>query len=128
MLTTPKLKQQEPRGYPCQNLNILFPSEMPGVDWGFVTCEQNSIYPLFSGHNTMCVVTALLVSIESWNTRPHNFVRAKIKQAMITFQGMALYLNNETLLFCVFPPFPPTNDKIFCATSYDAVSRILKMF
>ena len=57
-----RIWSQEPRGYPCQNLNILFPSEMSGVDFGFVTCEQNEIYPLFSGHNTMCVVTALLVS------------------------------------------------------------------
>ena len=53
---------QEPRGYPCQNLNIIFPSEMPGIEWGYVICEQECVYPLFSGHNTICVVTALLVS------------------------------------------------------------------
>ena len=53
---------KEPRGYPCQNLNIIFPSEMPGIDWGYIICEQECVYPLFSGHNTICVVTALLVS------------------------------------------------------------------
>ena len=30
--------------------------------FGYVIAEQNCIYPLFSGHNTICVVTALLVS------------------------------------------------------------------
>ena len=54
---------KEPRGYPCQNLNIVFPSEMPGIDWGYIICEQECVYPLFSGHNTICVVTALLVSL-----------------------------------------------------------------
>ena len=53
---------KEPRGYPCQNLNIIFPSETPGIDWGYIICEQECVYPLFSGHNTICVVTALLVS------------------------------------------------------------------
>ena len=27
---------------------------------GYIIAEQNQIYPLFSGHNTICVVTALL--------------------------------------------------------------------
>ena len=27
---------------------------------GYIIAEQHSIYPLFSGHNTICVVTALL--------------------------------------------------------------------
>ena len=53
---------QEPRGYPCQNLNLIFPSLHPEADFGYVIAEQNCIYPLFSGHNTICVVTALLVS------------------------------------------------------------------
>ena len=53
---------QEPRGYPCQNLNIIFPSQNPDAKYGYVIAEQNRIYPLFSGHNTICVVTALLVS------------------------------------------------------------------
>ena len=55
---------QEPRGYPCQNLNIIFPSQNPDAKYGYVIAEQNRIYPLFSGHNTICVVTALLVSFQ----------------------------------------------------------------
>ena len=27
---------------------------------GYIIAEQHGIYPLFSGHNTICVVTALL--------------------------------------------------------------------
>ena len=57
-----KLLLQEPRGYPCQNLNIIFPTANPEAEFGYVIAEQNKIYPLFSGHNTICVVTALLVS------------------------------------------------------------------
>ena len=57
-----QLLLQEPRGYPCQNLNLIFPSLHPEADFGYVIAEQNCIYPLFSGHNTICVVTALLES------------------------------------------------------------------
>ena len=50
----------EPRGYPCQNLNILVPPTCPDADIGYIIAEQNFIYPLFSGHNTICVATAVL--------------------------------------------------------------------
>lgn len=53
---------QEPRGYPCQNADIIFPSALPGVQFGYVILEQNCIYPMMSGHNTICVATALLYS------------------------------------------------------------------
>eukprot|EP00041_Stephanoeca_diplocostata_P013534 m.237400 g.237400 ORF g.237400 m.237400 type:complete len:327 (-) comp19369_c0_seq8:867-1847(-) len=55
-----KLLLQEPRGYPCQNANIIFPSDAAGVQFGYVILEQNKIYPAMSGHNTICVATALL--------------------------------------------------------------------
>mmetsp|Transcript_13715 Transcript_13715/g.44795 ORF Transcript_13715/g.44795 Transcript_13715/m.44795 type:complete len:414 (+) Transcript_13715:89-1330(+) len=55
-----KLLLLEPRGYPCQNANFVFPSEHPEADFGFVIAEQGRIYPMMSGHNAMCVVTALL--------------------------------------------------------------------
>ena len=50
----------EPRGYPCQNLNIILPPSDSRAEAGYIIAEQNGIYPLFSGHNTICVVTALL--------------------------------------------------------------------
>lgn len=50
----------EPRGYPCQNANICFLSNNPNADFGFVILEQGKIYPMMSGHNLICVVTALL--------------------------------------------------------------------
>ncbi len=57
----------EPRGYPCQNLNFIFPSRCPEADFGYVIAEQQEVYPLFSGHNTICVATALLVSFSRRN-------------------------------------------------------------
>ena len=44
------------------NLDVVYPSSMTGIQWGYVIIEQGGVYPMFSGHNTICVVTALLVS------------------------------------------------------------------
>eukprot|EP00035_Acanthoeca_spectabilis_P025977 m.460743 g.460743 ORF g.460743 m.460743 type:complete len:388 (-) comp22125_c0_seq1:106-1269(-) len=55
-----QLLLQEPRGYPCQNANVIYPSEAEGCDYGYVILEQNKVYPAMSGHNTICVATALL--------------------------------------------------------------------
>jgi proline racemase len=55
-----KLLLLEPRGYPCQNANFIVPSSSPDAAFGFVIAEQNFIYPMMSGHNAICVATALL--------------------------------------------------------------------
>ena len=57
-----KLLLTEPRGYPCQNANVILPPSpaSPHAAYGFVILEQGKIYPAMSGHNTICVVTALL--------------------------------------------------------------------
>eukprot|EP00747_Dinoflagellata_sp_TGD_P129979 gnl/TRDRNA2_/TRDRNA2_174766_c0_seq1.p1 gnl/TRDRNA2_/TRDRNA2_174766_c0~~gnl/TRDRNA2_/TRDRNA2_174766_c0_seq1.p1 ORF type:complete len:384 (-),score=63.53 gnl/TRDRNA2_/TRDRNA2_174766_c0_seq1:83-1234(-) len=55
-----KLLITEPRGYPCQNANVIVPPCHPDASFGFVIMEQNKIYPAMSGHNAMCVATALL--------------------------------------------------------------------
>ena len=55
-----ELLLHEPRGYPCQNMNILYPSERQDCVSGYIILEQNKIYPLFSGHNTICVATAVI--------------------------------------------------------------------
>jgi len=49
---------REPRGYPAANCNIVFPSNNPQADAGFVILEQVE-YPLMSGSNIICVATAL---------------------------------------------------------------------
>jgi proline racemase len=36
----------EPRGYPCQNANIIVPSTLPEAEFGFIILEQNKIYPV----------------------------------------------------------------------------------
>eukprot|EP00965_Chrysotila_dentata_P195537 6177048-Pleurochrysis_carterae.AAC.7 len=55
-----KLLLLEPRGYPCQNANYILPPADPEAAFAFVIAEQNRIYPAMSGHNTICVATALL--------------------------------------------------------------------
>lgn len=55
-----KLLITEPRGYPCQNANIVLPPTIADAAYGFIVLEQNKIYPAMSGHNAMCVATALL--------------------------------------------------------------------
>ena len=50
----------EPRGFPCANADFLVSPTLPDADAGFVIAEQAKIYPLMSGHNTICVATALV--------------------------------------------------------------------
>lgn len=44
----------------CNSLSVH--SNLVGADFGYVILEQNKIYPAMSGHNTICVATALLES------------------------------------------------------------------
>lgn len=57
-----KLLMLEPRGFPTQNVNVILPPSDSRAKFGYVIMEQNKIYPLMSGHNTICVATALLES------------------------------------------------------------------
>ncbi|GMI25924.1 hypothetical protein TeGR_g14883 [Tetraparma gracilis] len=57
-----KLLITEPRGYPCQNVDFILPPTDPRAAFGFVIGEQAKVYPLMSGHNTICVATVLLES------------------------------------------------------------------
>lgn len=52
----------EPRGYPCQNVDYILPKTKacPEAEYSYVVGENNFVYPAMSGHNTICVVTALL--------------------------------------------------------------------
>jgi proline racemase len=49
----------EPRGAVWHNANIIFPSNDPAADMGFVILESTE-YPVMSGSNTICVATVLL--------------------------------------------------------------------
>jgi proline racemase len=46
-----KLLLHEPRGYPCQNANIIFKSTISSSGYGYVIMEQNGIYPMMSGES-----------------------------------------------------------------------------
>lgn len=49
----------EPRGSPIMMGTILFPPSDPAAAFGYVIFEQTE-YPPMSGHNTVCLATALL--------------------------------------------------------------------
>ena len=55
-----RLLLHEPRGYPCSNVDFLLAPTVAEADYGFVIAEQDAIYPLMSGHNTICVATCLV--------------------------------------------------------------------
>jgi len=50
----------EPRGYPCANADFLVPPTLDEADAAFVVVREAKVYPLMSGHNTICVATALV--------------------------------------------------------------------
>lgn len=50
----------EPRGYHCTNLDFVVPAYSKVAVHGLIIAEQNAVYPLMSGHNTICTVTALV--------------------------------------------------------------------
>eukprot|EP00924_Labyrinthula_sp_SR-Ha-C_P005422 maker-scaffold_1-snap-gene-31.34-mRNA-1 protein AED:0.02 eAED:0.02 QI:50/0.66/0.75/1/1/1/4/427/414 len=64
-----KILLHEPRGYPCQNANIVYFVEDRRID--YVIMEQGQVYPLMSGHNTICICTAL---IEQKYEKMKNFI------------------------------------------------------
>ena len=41
-------------------MNILYPSKIADCVTGYIILEQNAVYPLFSGHNTVCTATAVV--------------------------------------------------------------------
>ena len=55
-----KLLLHEPRGYPCQNADFVTPPVTAEAAFGVLIAEQGFIYPAMSGHNVICVATALL--------------------------------------------------------------------
>ena len=77
----------EPRGYPCQNLNIILPATDSRAELGYIIAEQNGIYPLFSGHNTICVVTALLETGELPITEPTTSFKLEAPGGLINIEA-----------------------------------------
>ncbi|KAH8061640.1 trans-L-3-hydroxyproline dehydratase [Aureococcus anophagefferens] len=54
----------EPSGYPCSNVDYLVEPTLAGADAGFVIAEQAKIYPLMSGHNTICAPGGLPIAAD----------------------------------------------------------------
>ncbi|MEO0495162.1 MAG: proline racemase family protein [Actinomycetota bacterium] len=57
--TLRNLVLNEPRGGVFRHVNLLVPSRLPEVDWGFIIMEPCHTPPM-SGSNSMCVATVLL--------------------------------------------------------------------
>ena len=54
---------------------------------GYIIAEQHGIYPLFSGHNTICVVTALLETGEVPMTGPVTTFKLEAPGGLINIQA-----------------------------------------
>ena len=57
--TLRNLVLNEPRGGVFRHVNLLVPSRLPDIDWGFIIMEPCHTPPM-SGSNSMCVATVLL--------------------------------------------------------------------
>ena len=57
--TLRNLVLNEPRGGVFRHVNLLVPSHLPDIDWGFIIMEPCHTPPM-SGSNSMCVATVLL--------------------------------------------------------------------
>lgn len=57
--TLRNLVLNEPRGGVFRHVNLLVPSLLPDIDWGFIIMEPCHTPPM-SGSNSMCVATVLL--------------------------------------------------------------------
>eukprot|EP00494_Astrolonche_serrata_P030156 UN30423 len=102
-----KLLMREPRGYPCQNVDYIVAPTNKKAKFGFIIAEQNSIYPLMSGHNTICVVTALLETgmvpmkdnVEFWLEAPGGMIKIKAqcknnKVLNVTLQNVPAFVGH----------------------------------
>lgn len=76
-----KILLQEPRGYPCQNANLIFPAassrDPQCPSFGFVILEQNRIYPMMSGFVTNKSIARKISSrltFSSTSTRPQLYL------------------------------------------------------
>ena len=54
---------------------------------GYIIAEQHCIYPLFSGHNTICVVTALLETGQLPITEPATFFKLEAPGGLISIEA-----------------------------------------
>ena len=54
---------------------------------GYIIAEQHGIYPLFSGHNTICVVTALLETGELPITEPATSFKLEAPGGLINIEA-----------------------------------------
>ena len=82
-----KLLLLEPRGYPCQNADYVLPPTRPEAAFGFVIAEQNAIYPAMSGHNALCVATALLETGRVPMTEPRTRFTLEAPAGLIEFDA-----------------------------------------
>ena len=57
------------------------------VSPGYIIAEQHGIYPLFSGHNTICVVTALLETGELPITKPATSFKLEAPGGLINIEA-----------------------------------------
>ena len=95
---------REPRGYPAANCNIILPSNNPEAAAGFVILEQVE-YPLMSGTNIICVVTALIETGMVESTEPLTKLTLEAPAGLVTVDAEVVDGKVKSVTFENVPAF-----------------------
>ena len=119
----------EPRGYPCQNVDYIF-APPPGGSGNlqYVIGEQNKIYPLMSGHNTICAATAVLEckSLHTFSAIPVKSIRSGEQAASsseLQLRYLGLGCTEGLVLARLLIEVHGTNAKHECCVGYASFAR-----
>ena len=105
---------QEPRGHPAVNADLVVDACDPTADIGMIIINQRAVYPLMSGGNILCFVTAILESgvVPIDSTQAVTTVRVDTPAGLVI--AHATCSGNRVLSVTVenVPSFPTHLDKI----------------
>ena len=74
---------------------------------GYIIAEQHGIYPLFSGHNTICVVTALLETGQLHMVEPLTEFKLEAPGGLISIEAECeVPLLSLSSVYCPSSQFP----------------------
>ena len=102
---------REPRGYPAANCNIVFSSRNPDADAGFVILEQVE-YPLMSGSNIICVVTALIETGMVEYSEPETVLTLEAPAGLVTVHAQVKDNKVKSVTFENVPAFAVHLDQV----------------
>jgi proline racemase len=111
----------EPRGRPQMSANLVFPSNLDGVDAGFVILQADRAHAM-SGSNTICVTTALLESGSVAMHEPITDVALETAAGVIRVKAQCANGRCERVTFTGVPSFVDALDVPLDVAGYGAVT------